>query len=125
MKFKSDRGWCHFQSYRRSGKERYVVIDMPHRQIECHRTTAWGKHVGDHGVHIVVIAVGSVFGELPYHYARHTVEETHQPQLPEDALYLIYRLGYILDEEYGVLRSGEWGYRCACQIGYHSQISAE
>lgn len=84
------------------------MVDVSYGEVEGHGACDSGEGRVEHSVHVGVVAVGTVVGKLSDDNACHPVEETHEAQLPDDALYLIYRLGDILNKKDCALGVGKW-----------------
>lgn len=76
-----------------------------------------------HLLHALVVAVGGVVGEPPHDEAAERGEHAAETEGVEDALHLIYRLGYVFDKEDGA--GPEGGVGGGEEAGGHGEVAPE
>ena len=103
--------------------ERYVVEDVANRGVEGDGIFVAGDHVANHLFHSVIAFVGLVVGELSHDKSAEFREHSAEFKLIEYALYFIYRLGDVFDEEYGAGLYHVVG--CVDEFGEDGKVAAD
>ena len=74
---------------------------MADGEVEGYGVAVVADHVGDHRLHVGVVGVGFVAGEVADNQSGEAVEDAHEFQLVQHSLNFIDRLGDVFDKEYG------------------------
>lgn len=97
--------------------------DVTYRGVEGDGIFVAGDHIADHLFHGLVAFVGLVVGELADDESAEFREHSAELQLIEYALYFIYWLGDVFDEEYGAGLYHVVG--CVDEFGEDGEVAAD